>query len=411
LQFSPDGKRLIAGDYPGGVIAVWDVASGKRLITLETGYGYRSTAKYFSVAPDWKTVYVSREKRKAENIEQYGKRMRKWTFDGDVRAWSLDDGKLVRTYKHQPPRGIWWMTMSPDGSKLLTAEHQSGISEGGYPEASEKASLWNVKTGERRPVAGLETFGTFSHDGRLLAFALEGKDLYARGLKLIETDTGREKWTLPIPDKKVWVSAGTFSRDGQLLFGSFRQFQGAKKYESWRLWLKWWDVATGREVASFEGDKNDGFTYFHLSPDGQTLAALNWQGEKRKLYLFSVPQKRLLRTTVLGEKPRDFRLLASGGTFSPDGKWLVVITRVYPDKARGDDMDARDLPQPRIHLIEAATGVIRETLIAPQSFSSNACFSPDGRTLATDGPGRILLWDMTTPPGTIAVGRGKETAR
>jgi hypothetical protein len=77
----------------------------------------------------------------------------------------------------------------------------------------------------------------------------------------------------------------------------------------------------------------------------------------------------------------------------------VVITRLYPESARGgDDLDARDLPQPRIHLIETATGAIRETMIAPLSFSNNACFSPDGRTLATDGLGRVLLWDMTKVP-------------
>jgi hypothetical protein len=56
------------------------------------------------------------------------------------------------------------------------------------------------------------------------------------------------------------------------------------------------------------------------------------------------------------------------------------------------------VPQPRIHLIETATGEIRETMIAPQGFSSNVCFSPDGHTLATDGHGRVLLWDMPKMP-------------
>jgi WD40 repeat protein len=396
LQFSPDGKRLIAGDYPGGVIVVFDAASGKRLTTLETGYGYRSTAKHFSVSPDWKTVYVSREKRKYERVEQNGKRMMNWIFDGDVRAWSLDDGKLVRTYKHQPPRGIWWMTMSPDGSKMLTAEHLSGISERGYKSA---ASLWDVKNGTSRTVEGLDSFRNFSPDGRSLVFTLQDEEGYARGLKLIDTETGREKWSLSIPEKNAWLNAGTFSRDGRLLFGSLRRFEHAKKWENWQVWLKWWDAATGREVASFEGDKNDEFTNLALSPDGQTLTAMNWRGNQTKLFLFSVPQKRLLGTTTLADKPKDQRLIASGCTFSPDGKRLVVITRLYPESARGgDDLDARDLPQPRIHLIETATGAIRETMIAPQSFSNNACFSPDGRTLATDGLGRVLLWDMTNMP-------------
>jgi WD40 repeat protein len=64
----------------------------------------------------------------------------------------------------------------------------------------------------------------------------------------------------------------------------------------------------------------------------------------------------------------------------------------------GRDLDPRDLPQPRILLIEAATGEIRETMIAPQAIAYAVCFSPDGRTLATGGHGRVLLWDMMKMP-------------
>ena len=54
-----------------------------------------------------------------------------------------------------------------------------------------------------------------------------------------------------------------------------------------------------------------------------------------------------------------------------------------------------------IHLIDVATGEILETLIAPQGFPRSACFSPDGRTLATGGLGRVLLWNLSKPPGTL----------
>jgi WD40 repeat protein len=395
LKFSPDGKRVIAGDYPGGVIALWDVATGKRLTTLETGYGYRSTAKYFSVAPDWQTVYVSREKRNYERVEQNGKRMIHWTFDGDIRAWGLKDGGLLRTYKHKPPRGIRWMALSPNGTKLLTVEHQSGTYEHGYPST---ASLWDVQSGAYRPVDGLQNVGTFSPDGRTLAFTVTDAEGYARTRKLIDAATGRERWSMPVEDKNTFVSAGAFSRDARLLVGTVRVLDGPKKWDSWRSGMKWWDAATGREVASFECDNNDDLTNFCQSGDGQTLAALNWRGGKRQLFLYSVPDKRQLRTVTLCEKTEGQRPIACSPVFSPDGKWVAVITRTYPEKTAGDDLDPRDVPQPRILLIETATGEVRETMIAPPAFANVACFSPDGRTLATGGHGRVLLWDMTKMP-------------
>lgn len=159
--------------------------------------------------------------------------------------------------------------------------------------------------------------------------------------------------------------------------------------------MKWWDAATGREMASFEGEKDGGF-FIHdrcFSPDGQILAVFDWKGDKKKtiLNLYSIAEKRLLRTVVLGEKMEGLECWPSDLTFHPAGRWLAVITRLYPETDLKRDLDPRDLPRPRILLIETAAGEIRETMIAPQAIAYTACFSPDGGTLATGGHGRVLL--------------------
>jgi len=387
LKLSSDGTRILAADYPG-VVAVWDVATGKRLTTIETG------SDTFAVSPDWRMLFAGFGKINHEQVEKDGKWVNRWNVEGEVRAWSLDDGKMVRTYKHLSPKGILSMQLSPDGTKFLTLDGLSGIYEGACKQST---SLWDVKSGECQTLKGLNRRGVFSPDGKTVASSACSEDGYSHELKLIDAASGREKWSTPIADKNALVSIGNFSRDWRLIFGEERIFDRPTS-SSWRSWMKWWDADTGREVASFEGGKHDSFRDYRSSPDGQILVVLNDRGDKRKLFFYSIPEKRLLRTVLLCEKTEGLQPIASAPVFSPDGKWLVVITRSFPGKMVGDSLDPRDLPQPRILLIETATGAIRETLIAPQAFTNLACFSPDGRTLFTEGHGRILLWDMTKMP-------------
>jgi WD40 repeat protein len=53
-------------------------------------------------------------------------------------------------------------------------------------------------------------------------------------------------------------------------------------------------------------------------------------------------------------------------------------------------------------VVDANSGEIRETIVAPHGIGGSLCFSPDGRLLASAGLGRVLLWDLAQPPGTAA---------
>src|SRR5208282_412785 len=101
LRYSPDGKRLVAGDYPGGVVVVWDVATGKPLRAIETGNGLRNQHEYFFLSPDWQTLFVAQGKRKYEQVEQDGKRLYRWQLSGQVRTWDLTGEPLPRTFQHE----------------------------------------------------------------------------------------------------------------------------------------------------------------------------------------------------------------------------------------------------------------------------------------------------------------------
>jgi WD40 repeat protein len=394
LRFSPDGRRLVAGDYPGSVVVLWDVASGERLSTIETGSNPRGP-EYFFLSPDWKTLYVAREKRDATPVEQDGKRLLRWKFESDVRAWDLASGQLRRTYKHQPAHGVVLMRLSPDGTTFFTLEELPGLTEGGAKRA---ASLWDVQSGQSRQLVDGQSLGTYSPDSQTLVLTAEDKDYYTTALKLLDTATGRERLSIPVTDKYAQVAVKTFSPDGRLMVGNSTVYEQAKKWDRSQSWLTWWDAATGKELASLAGEKEEYFFGHNFAPDGRTLAAVNLGSETRKLLLFRSSDRKLIHTVTLGRQAHGERLIAREPAFSPDGRWLAVVTQTFPDIPGGGEVSALDVAQPRIHLIDVASGTIREMLIAPQGFAMSVCFSPDGHTLATGGDSRVLLWDLTSPP-------------
>jgi WD40 repeat protein len=394
LRYAPDGRRVIAGDYPGGVVQVWDAATGKQLTKIETGYGYRGSAAYFFLTPDWGTLFVARQKRQATRVERDGKRLTRWQFDGDVRAWDLATGELRATYRHSPARGTTWMELAPDGGTFVTFEEVSGESDRGPGRA---ASLWDVRTKRPRPLPNhVSPLGVYAPDSKTLAVqAVEEQRVTA--VQLIDVGTAREKLSIPIAERDArGVGYLAFSPDGALLVGQLRD-----EVRTGQHWLKFWDRA-GREVASFAGEPRDYFLYMAFSCDGRTLAVTNRArgGAGAKLFLFDLAGRTLQKAVALGEQG-----VVYPPAFSPDGRWVAVATLLLPKEA-GDEALAEDLPQPRIHLVEVAAGAVRETLVAPQGFPTAACFSPDGKTLATSGSGRVLLWDLTKPP--LGAGAGSQ---
>jgi WD40 repeat protein len=300
-----------------------------------------------------------------------------------VRAWDLATGELRETYKHTPPRGVNAIVLSPDGSTFATFEELAGEADGGPAGA---ASLWDVKAKTYRPLsANLQSWAVYTPDGKTLAAPAKGKDGRVDMIKLIDMESARERLSIPIGEKEAELGYIALSPDGKLLVGQVRAKTGNL--------LRLWDPATGREVGSFEGEKKCVFMLMEFSPDGRFLAATNWRGEQGKLFLFDLSNRRLVRTVALGEKATVHR-----PAFSPDGKWVAVATQLIPEDFQPEKTAAEDVPQPRIHLVEVASGTERETLVAPPGFPASLCFSPDGKTLATSGNGRVLLWDLTKPP-------------
>lgn len=396
MRFSPDGRQIIAGSYPEGVIQLWEVESGRQLTKIDSGYGYRGTDDFCLISPDWSRIYVSRESRTHNKLEREGKKLNRWEFEGEIREWDLATGEVTREFRQSPTRGIAWATLSPDGRTIMVGEELPGESEGG-PRPS--VSLLDVATGKFRELHGrLAVVGAFSPDSRTLAVSqFDDDDWHTVAIKFFDVATGGPSRSIPIREPFSDLGREAFSPDGRLLVVPQFVESGARPHGNGS--LRFFTADSDTPVASLPlGEKDANYGGVMFSPDGRMLAAVTWRGTSGRLFLFDVTRRALAHTVILGED----NPITRDPVFSPDGRWVAVATQAVPEELRRDiDMRAEDVPQPRIHLVDAATGEIRETIISPQGFTSSGCFSPDGKTLATAGTGRVLLWDLSTPPGEL----------
>lgn len=391
LHFDQDGKRIIAGDTPGGVIAVWNVESGKRLTTIDTGIKQRGS-NYYHLIPDWKMLYLSSPgKMNFERVDKDGKSMCRWEFNGSIRSWELPSGKPTKNFQHDPPRYIRFMRLSPDGGKLLTAEEVPGIYDDNPPGAF---SLWDTKSGKyvQLQAAG-HTYSHFSPDGKTLAGAAIDKNYYSTTIMLVDTESGKVSQSMVVKEKNATVNVSQFSSDSKRMLVSYQVHEKPNDWKNFNSRYEVMEMASMKKVATLSAEPNESLVAY-FSPNNHSLVALNWRKEVPRLLVFSISENRVMKTVEFPRAAKGERLMTSQPVFSPDGNELAIITQIRPE-SRDPNLDALDLPQPRIHLIDVAAGEIRETLVAPQCFSRDLCFSPDGRTLAVGGHGRVLLFDVT----------------
>lgn len=195
----------------------------------------------------------------------------------------------------------------------------------------------------------------------------------------------------------------TFTVDGKTLVG-------ARNFADKAGVVKLWDVATGKERASFQ--PHGGFLWFALTADGKTLAVAEGGVVKVKLWDVARGKERAsFEDDGYLAFTRDGKTLAVGGlawvnlwdvstgkkraslktsgsycrvAFSADGKVLAAVSLGVPGQGDGGE----------ITLWDVASGHQRDPLPDAGGFLC-AAFTPDGKTLAAGGAG-VVLWDVVT---------------
>jgi WD40 repeat protein len=211
-----------------------------------------------------------------------------------------------------------------------------------------------------------------------VAYAPDGQHLATASadgtVRVWEAGTGKE--LRRFPGHPVYgFAAVAYAPDGRTLAAS--GFDGA---------VHWWDPATGRKVGHFtEKPYSSTMT---ITPEGKILAA----GFKDQTVIL----RDALREKELRSWPGPARAFHQKALFSPDGRWLAVLSHDLHQEMQRDQDSQLWTAALSVWAVDTGKELAHFQGHRP-SFWSFLAFSPDGKMLATEGADQaISFWEVAT---------------
>lgn len=263
LALSPDGRLALTGDERG-LVAVWDVARGEKILSLR---GHRDQVFAVSFSKDGKTALSG-------------------SWDGTLRLWRVDQGTLIRAIKTGGGR-IFPASFSEDQSEAISGDEKGTV------------RLWRVADGA--PLGALAGHQT----------SIVGAEFLGGGAAITaDMDNHVIVW-----DVALATATRSFERRGHFIVGRFvapdrKNFLFAGEPLELR------EAASGALVRQFPQrmpDKNADVAAA-FSPDGARFVV---EAEDNRVNLWETASGRLERVFLA---PAPMRAAA----FTPDGRELIA---------------------------------------------------------------------------------------